>query len=675
MISKWKITLIIGLIAVLSLCPSGAEAAKSYNIDFNDVEIRQVIETVSEVTGRNFLVDDRVQGKVTVIGPKSLTAAEIYQVFLSILQVKGFALVPSGKINKIVPAANISSYGIQMKVGRAEGVYGTDAYITQVIPVQYTEAEALKNLLAPLIPKTDSITAYPPTNLLIVTTTESLLNRVSQVIAMVDVPGAREEVRIIQISYAPVQDLAAKITQVIQSQAGVSAPARKPARGQQPASVAAPSTTRIIADERTNSLIAIGDSQSLDRIEELVAKLDVSVPEGAGKIHVYYLQHADANELSSVLSGIPLAETLPQSVGAPAAAGAKAAPRAPARLPNTKSDISIVADTATNALVITATAEEYEALKAVIAKLDIPREQVLVEVLIAEVSFTKTLELGVEWRVAEDFNGEVLGIAGSGFGELDQTVASLPALPNNGLVVGAIGNELTFNGVSMPNMGALIRALKTDSDVNILSTPTIVTTDNREAEIVVGQTVPFQTSQKFDSNNQPIYTFDYRDVGITVRLTPQINSNKYVKLDIFSKLEALVANAIGTQELAPTTLKRQANTTVVVKDNHTIVIGGMIRDDKIVNVSRVPILGSLPLIGPLFRSQTSRSEKVNLLIFLTPHVISNSQSLQSIAGERAEDFQEIPAEIRDRMNFGDDDSAIPLQEKEVEEESGQETTP
>ena len=669
-----KVAVIACFMAGLVFSSTPAAAAKSYNIDFNDVEIRKVIETVSEITGRNFLVDDRVQGKVTVIGPKSLTAAEIYQVFLSILQVKGFALVPSGKINKIVPAANISSYGIQMRVGSAEGASHTDAYLTQVIPVQYTEAEALKNLLAPLIPKTDSISAYPPTNLLIVTTTESLLNRLGQVISMVDVPGAREEVRIIQISYAPVQDLAAKITQVIQSQAGVSAQARKPARGQQAAAVTTPSQARIIADERTNSIIAIGDSQSLDRIEDLVAKLDVSVPEGAGKIHVYYLQYADANELSSVLSGIPLAETLAQSASAPTPASSKVAPRAPARAPNVKSDISIVADTATNALVITATAEEYDALKTVIAKLDIPREQVLVEVLIAEVSFTKTMDLGVDWRVAKDFDGEVLGIAGSGFGELDQTVASLPAFPNNGLVVGAIGNEITFNGVTMPNMGALIRALKTDSDINILSTPTIVTMDNREAEIVVGQTVPFQTSQKFDSNNQPIYTFDYRDVGLTLRLTPQINSSRFVKLDIFSKLEALVSNTIGTQALAPTTLKRQANTTVVVKDGHTVVIGGMIRDDKVENVSSVPILGSLPLLGPLFRSTSTRSEKNNLLIFLTPHVISNSQQLQSIAGERVDGIQEIPAEIRDRMNFGDDDSATP-QEQELEEKSGQETTP
>ncbi|MDT8396435.1 MAG: type II secretion system secretin GspD [bacterium] len=661
--SKLEVTLMVFLAAALFLCPSGAGAAKSYNIDFNDVEIRQVIETVSEITGKNFLVDDRVQGKVTVIGPKSLTAAEIYQVFLSILQVKGFAMVPAGKINKIVPAANISSYGIEMKVGRSEGESILDSYVTQVIPVQYTEAEDLKNLLAPLIPKTDSISSYPPTNLLIVTTTESLLTRLSQVIAMVDVPGAREEVRIIPVGYAPVQDLAAKITQVIQSQSPASAQGGRAARGQQPAAAAAASQVKIIADERTNTLIAIGDSQSLDRIEDLVGKLDVLVPEGAGKIHVYYLQHADANELSSVLSGIPLEESLPQTEGAPAPGAAKAPPRGP----NVKSGISIIADTATNALVITATPEELEALKAVIAKLDIPREQVLVEVLIAEVSFTKTLELGVEWRVAEDFDGEVLGIAGSGFGQIDQTVAGLPAMPN-GLVLGAIGNEINFNGVALPNLGALIRVLKTDSDVNILSTPTIVTTDNKEAEIIVGQTVPFQTSQKFDANNQPIYTFDYRDVGLTLRLTPQINSSRFVKLDIFSKLEALVSNAIGTQELAPTTLKRQANTTVVVKDGHTVVIGGMIRDDKIENTSRVPVLGSLPLFGPLFRSQTTRSEKTNLLIFLTPHVISSSQRLQTIAGERVDSIQEIPADIRNRMDFGDGAAADPLDPGEQSEQ-------
>jgi general secretion pathway protein D len=459
---------------------------------------------------------------------------------------------------------------------------------------------------------------------------------------------------------------------VIQGQSTVSAQAKRPARGQQPAAVSASSPARIIADERTNSLIAIGDSQSLDRIEDLVGKLDVSVPEGSGKIHVYYLQHADAKELAGVLSGIPLEKALAQTVGATA----PAAPKAPPRVLTTKSDISIVPDTATNALVITATQEEFEALKTVIDKLDIPRAQVLVEVLIAEVSFTRTLELGVEWRVARDFDGEVLGIAGSGFGELDQVAATLPAMPN-GLVVGAIGNEINFNGIALPNMGALIRALKTDSDVNILSTPTIVTTDNKEAEIIVGQTVPFQTSQKFDANNQPIFTFDYRDVGLTLRITPQINSNRFVKLDIFSKLEALVSSTIGTRELAPTTLKRQASTTVVVKDGHTVVIGGMIRDDKIENVSQVPILGSLPLIGPLFRSKTTRSEKTNLLIFLTPHVISSSQRLQEIAGERVDSVQEIPADIRDRMNFGDDDPAAPPEEPSGEPpgEGEQETVP
>lgn len=630
------------------LLPARAYAAETYNIDFNDVDIRKVIETVSEITGKNFLIDDRVQGKVTVIGPKSLTAGELYQVFLSILNVKGFAVVPSGKINKVVPTANISGYGVQMKVGKSKGIAGIDAYVTQIIPVEYTEAEELKNLLAPLIPKTDNITSYGPTNLLIVTTTESLLSRINQIISMVDVPGAREEIRLIPVNYASVQDLATKVTQVLQSQAGqTTATPQRSVRGRQPAP-AASSQAKIIADERTNTLIAIGDSQTLDRVEDLVKKLDVSVPQGSGKIQVYYLQNADADELASVLSGIPLEEAVDLST----AAAGQPAPKQPVRPQVSKSDISIIADLATNALVITATPEEYAALKNVIEKLDVPRDQVLVEVLIAEVSFTKTMELGVEWRIADDLNGDAAVFGGSNYGEFDQLVATFPAVPS-GLVVGAIGETISFGDLEFPSLGALIRALKTDSDVNILSTPTIVTTDNKEAEIIVGQTVPFQTSQKFDANNQPIYTFDYRDVGLTLRLTPRINSSSFVKLDIFSKLEALVAGAVGTQELAPTTLKRQANTTVVVKDGETVVIGGMIRDDKVKNVSSVPILGQLPLFGPLFRSQTSRSEKVNLLIFLTPHVISSSKQLQEEARGRVDNFQEIPDEIMDRMNLGE----------------------
>jgi len=639
----------------LLLAPGRIFAAETYNVDFNDVDIRQVIETVSEITGKNFLVDDRVQGKVTVIGPRALTAGELYQVFLSILNVKGFAVVPSGKINKVVPSANIAGYGVQMKVGKTEGITGIDAYVTQIIPVEYTEAEELKNLLAPLIPKTDSITSYSPTNLLIITTTESLLARINQIISMVDVPGAREEIRLIPVMYASVQDLAGKVTQVLQSQSSpAAAPAQRTARGRQPAP-AASSETKIIADERTNTLIAIGDSQTLDRVEDLVRKLDVSVPQGSGKIQVYYLQNADAAELAKVLTGIPLEESV--DLGEPGTP-AKPVPQTAARVQPKQSDISIIADPATNALVITATPEEYAALKAVIEKLDIAREQVLVEVLIAEVSFTKTMELGIEWRVADDLNGDAAVFGGSNFGELDQLVQSFPATPN-GLVVGAIGETITFGDLEFPSLGALIRALKTDSDVNLLSTPTIVTTDNKEAEIIVGQTVPFQTSQKFDSNNQPIYTFDYRDVGLTLRLTPQINSSSYVKMDIFSKLEALVASAVGTQELAPTTLKRQANTTVVVKDGYTVVIGGMIRDDKIDNVSSVPILGKLPLLGPLFRSQSTRSEKVNLLIFLTPHVISSSKQLRDEARDRADRFQGLPDEVRKGLNLGDGEETVP----------------
>jgi len=633
---------------VLCLFPRSGFSAQTYNIDFSDVDLKQVIELVSEITGKNFLVDERVQGRVTVIGPKSLTGPEIYQVFLSVLQAKGFAVVPSGKINKIIPVANIPTSGVEIKVGEVKDFSYLDHYVTHIIPVKYTGAEDLKNLLTPLIPKTDSIISYGPTNLLILTTTESVFSRLSEIINLVDVPGAAEEVRIIEVQYASVAELADKITQVIQTQAGVSAARRAP-RGQAPQETSS-TQVKIIPDDRTNSLIAIGDMQTLDRIEDLVRRLDVSVPRGSGKIHVYYLQNSDAAELAAVLTGIPLQESVADVQGTPEQPTPRPAPRATAP----KSEISIIADDATNALVITATAAEFEALKDIIQKLDIPREQVLVEVLIAEISFSKTMQLGVEWRIGDDYNGDAAVYGGTSFGEFNQLALSFPTLPS-GLVVGAIGETITFGDYEFPSLGALIRALRTDSDVNILSTPTIVTTDNKEAEIIVGQTVPFQTSQKFDANNQPIYTYDYRDVGLTLKLTPQINSDRYVKMDIFSKLEALVSGTSGTSDLAPTTLKRQANTTVVVKDGHTVVIGGLIRDDKTRSVSRVPLLGSLPLLGPLFRNESTTSEKTNLLIFMTPRVISGSEELQAIGRRRLEKFGEIPQEFMERMQVGEED--------------------
>ncbi|MFV1956640.1 MAG: type II secretion system secretin GspD, partial [bacterium] len=542
-------------------------------------------------------------------------------------------------------AANMGSQGLDMKVGPAKGVRKTDRYVTQIIPVEYTNAEELRNLLQPLLPKTDSVIAYGPTNLLIITTTESMLSRLGRIISMVDISGAREEVEIMPVKYAPVTELAGKVTQILEIQSGPAAAPRRPTRGQPASPALQRAAGRIIADERTNSIIAIGDIQSLAKIRDLVGKLDVAAPSGSGKIHVYYLQNADADEMAKVLSGIPIE---------PGQAGPGKPQQPPLPRTNVKrSEISIIADTSTNALVITATPEEFATIKAVIEKLDIPREQVLVEVLIAEVTFRKTLELGVEWRVADDFDGSVAGFAGSGFGGFDNLSVSFPTLPS-GLVVGAIGETITFGDLEFPNLGALIRALKTDTEVNILSTPTIVTSDNKEAEIVVGQTVPFQTSQKFDANNQPIFTFDYRDVGLTLRITPQINSNGFVKLQIFSQLEALVAETLGTQELAPTTLKRKADTTVVVKNGYTVVIGGMIRDDKIKTVNRVPLLGSLPLLGALFRSETTRSEKTNLLIFLTPRIISNPQQMKEATRDSAEKTGVLDEDQLDAMGLYDD---------------------
>ncbi len=629
-----------------------APPAARYTIDFSDVDIRKVIETVSDITGRNFLVDDRVQGRVMVIGPKSLSSEEVYQVFLSILQVKGFTVVPAGKVEKIVPAANVINFAPEMRSEKGSGT--TDRYVTQVIALQYAEAEDVRNLVTPIVPKTDSISAYNPTNLLIITTTEALLARVGQIVALVDVPGTREDVRIIPVQFAPVADLAQKLGQVLDTSGGKSSPQRagRPAQPGEAAASSARGDARIIPDERTSSLIVIADTPTAERIAEMVRKLDVPAPPGGGKIHVYYLQYADASDLAKVLSGIPLeaASGEPSKAaapGQPAPGPAPAASRGDAKA-------SIIADKATNSLVITATPAEFEYLSGVIQKLDIPRDQVMVEVLIAEVSVDKAREIGVEWRVAEKKtgpDGEYIQFGATSFGGIngltpDATTGYI-GLPD-GFLVGAIGENIQMGGINFPNLGALIRALATKSDVNILSTPTLVTTDNQQAEIVVGETVPFKTATKYDStsNAQTVDTYDYRDVGLTLRLTPQINRDRFVRLKVFSQLEAMV-NTTGSSatSLTPTTLKRKAETSLLVKDGQTVVIGGLLRDDQTMTESKVPLLGDIPLLGALFRSRSTKDQKTNLLIFLTPHIIASEVEASEAAKAKLRSSPLLPARL------------------------------
>ncbi|NTU60070.1 MAG: type II secretion system secretin GspD [Deltaproteobacteria bacterium] len=616
-------------------------------MNFKDAELEAVVKFISELMGMNFILDDKVKGKVTVISPTQLTVEEAYEVFQAILVVKGFTIVPAGRVFKIVPTREAKQGNIETVTDK---VAPGDRFVTRIMPLRRVPVENLTGILAPLVSKDGSLVPYGPTNTLIITDSYSNIERLGEIVHALDVDTVDSVLEIIPIRYAAAENIAKTLLQTVADKSKGQAAKRRPgapagAAGGAPAAAAVPaaeSGAKIISDTRTNSLIVIADPATLEEIKSVIRALDVEIAKGTGKINVYYLRYADAENVASVLTAIsknagPKAK--PGQPGQPPQA-AQAAPRVAGEIAiELEEAVQITADKATNSLVIIATPQDYELLKTVIAKLDIRRPQVLVEALILEMNYQKSLELGVEWRISDSnpTSGGTKVVGGSSFGNIATAMANPLAL-GSGLVLAAVDGTITYGSQTFANVAAMVKALQTAGDINVLSTPHLLTTNNEEAEIIVSDNIPFQTSQKFDNNGNPIYTFDYKDVGLTLRMTPQINDDGYVKLKVFQEVSQLLSATTGTNSNAPSTSKRQAKTTVVVKDAATVVIGGLVKDNTLKNISSVPCLGDIPLLGYLFRNSTVRKEKVNLLIFLTPHVITSTEDLEKISEQKRQEY-------------------------------------
>jgi len=631
-------------------------------MNFEDADIRILIKFISELVQKNFIIDEKIKGKVTVISPEKITVAEAYRVFESILEVKGFTLVPAGKVTKIVPKGEAKTRGIETGTGKSllPSERG-DEFITRIIRLEYVNVDELLNLVRPLFSKDGNIQSYKATNTLIMTELKSNLYRILKIINELDVKGYHAELYVIPLHYASVKTVSDHLNKILEQGAvtGARQPVRRTARTPATtgrASVAGVSAAaKIISDERTNSLIVLATRNDYETITNLVQKLDVEAPEGRGRVNIYYLQNAVAEEIVSVLnefiSGI---KTLEKTEG-----GVKGTVRLP-----TETDVKIVADKSTNALIISADPEDYEQIRDVLEKLDIPRSQVLIEALFMEVRGTDTLSVGVEWvafggTVGTDNSIDRLGFGGSltGGGALpaiigdinDRTLPS-PGSLGGGFSLGVFGNFIDIDGLEFPSIGALIRAVATRSDTNILATPQILTMDNEEAEIIIGENRPFVTQARSDQGvNDVFQSFDYQDVGLTLKVTPHISQNRTVRLEIFqeiSRVDELATEATGAT--APVTTKRSADTAVVVGDGRTIVIAGLIEDDVNATARKVPCLGDLPWLGYLFKSSTNTTGKTNLMIFITPHIVTNPVEAAQLSEKRFEDYMEFKVyETRD----------------------------
>ena len=608
---------VIGLALLLAVgtlpAPAWAQTQGSITPNYKDADLSQIIEAVSAVTGKNFIVDPRVKAQVTMLSSTPMTPNAFYEAFLSILQVHGFVAVPSGDTIKIIPDANARQVPANDLPGRVSST--SDEIVTQVVAVKNVSAAQLVPILRPLIPQYGHLAAYPASNMLIISDRASNVNRIVRIIQRIDQQGD-EAVDVVQLQHAS----AAEVVRIVNSLYTGAGAAGEGAGMPQ---------VKIIADERTNSVLISGETSQRLRLKTLVAHLDTPLQAG-GDTQVRYLKYADAEKLSQKLreqiQGIAAA-AMPTG----AAAGVAAAPT----LSSSGGDksVAIWAEPQTNALVVTAPPKVMRSIMAIVDRLDIRRAQVLVEAILVEMSADKAMDLGVNWLIADtDSNGNSLPaggfvqpVDGTGIGQIIQgvldpeAIASLPS----GLTMGL--GQIVNGGTSW---AAVIRAVGGIGNTNIIATPSIVTLDNEEAEIKIAQEVPFVTGQYTsqgvsggNGNVNPFQTIQREEVGNILKITPQINEGSSVLLKISQEASSIAASSqqVSTNDLI--TNKRTITTNVMVEDGGIIVLGGLISDEVRESKSQVPFLGSIPIIGELFKTRSVDKVKTNLMVFIRPRIL------------------------------------------------------
>lgn len=613
------VAILLFITVFLAAIPVSAQEAPAageeyVSIDFDNVDIKIFVKFISKLTGKNFVMDNRVKGNVTVISPTKISVKEAYQVFESVLDIHGFATVKSGKVIKIIPAPNAKADNIDTRMLNGPEA-AADRLVTRIIPLEYADSQELKALFTPLLPKGSVILSYKDTNMLIVTATLSSIDRLLKIINTVDVPGIGKKISVIPVLNAD----AAKLVKTLSS---VFTARMKGEKGK----VDTQLMVYFTADERTNSVVLLASRVETERVTKIIELLDQQVPKGEERIRVYYLEHAIAEDLAKVLQDIPT-----ESGKSKNQQGKKEAPILSEK-------VNINADKATNSLIIMAEKEDYPVLEDVIKKLDIPRSMVYIECLIMEVNVTRQLNIGTEWRTSKSIDGGSKAVIGgfSGGSFTTTTSAAASATLPDGFSVGVLGESFTLGGVTFPNIRAIVEAFQKDEDVNILSTPQLLTTENEEAVITVGKNVPYQTRSAAESASETYSSYEYKDVGISLKITPQISKGKLVRLDVFQELTKL---ASADEDDRPTTFKRQIETTIIVEDSHSVVIGGLIDETLTRNENKTPCLGSLPGVGWAFKSLDEDVDRTNLYVFITPKVIRNPAEASGLHDKKKKEIE------------------------------------
>jgi len=608
--------------------PATAHAATAdgrHTLNLKDADIQALIATVSEITGKNFIVGPNVQGKVTVVSARPMKPDEIYDVFLSVLRVHGYAAVPSGSMVKIVPdamAQQDAATGVDGLATRA-----ADELVTEIVPVKHVSAAELVPILRPLMPQSGQLVAHGTSNSLVISDRAGNVERLAAIVRRIDTVSDAQ-VEMIPLAHANAAELARMLTTLSDDKTAQ-------ANGE---------AVRVFADTRTNSILLSGAKNGRLKMRALIAHLDTPVENG-GDTQVIYLHYAKAKDLVPILQGVAatLSGVAPPTVAKAGDAGGG----------GTASPATIQAHDETNALVISAPPAVFRSLASVVRELDIRRNQVLIEAVVAEVSDQIAGELGVQWQLPLGKDGQHI-IGGTNFtgttaGNNILNAAQNPLGIGNGFNLGYIDGTVSIAGQQLFQIGALVTALRSDGKSNILSTPSVLTLDNQEAEIKVAQEVPFLTGQyttgalgsstvtnggttTTSGITNPFQTIERKDVGLVLKVKPMINVGDSVRLDIHQEVSNLLPPVTGAVDLV--TNKRELTTSVLVKDGSLLVLGGLIDNQQKDNAQKVPGLGDIPLIGNLFRYRTNSRQKTDLMVFLHPKILRDAATEAAVSSEK-----------------------------------------
>lgn len=598
--------------------PVDAQGETRWAVNFNDTDIQEVIKSIAGLTGKTFIIDPKVRGPIKVINTKPLNAKELYELFLASLDVHGFTAVESGNIVRIVMNRDARNLPIPTENNVTNK---DDLYITQVIPLKNTSAAKILAALRPLVPQYGHLTTYEPSNALIITDTRANVARMNELVVQLDKIGVTHT-DVIPLRYANSADVVAMLTQLEKPD---------PNRGM------TTSPPVIVADKRTNAVVISGDDLTRQRLKLLVDDLDRPQSKNSN-VRVEYLQYAKAEDVAKVLSGMI------QSLGQ-----GKAAEGAPANA----SPPAVQADEATNSVLITADVDTMDTMLSIIDSLDIRRAQVLVEAIIVEITGNNAKEIGIEWMYQADDAGFGGFTSGGALGTVAGPALNILESPDDNTALAALAGGI--NTVKSPVFGvgrlgkeidflSVLKLLQTTESTNILSTPSLLTTDNSEASILVGQQVPFVTGSYSGVNSgtgttgntsfaSPFNTVNREDVGIKLQVTPHINEGDSMVLDIEQEISSVIGNTQNSPN-GPTTSKREIKTQILAGDGQTVVLGGLIEDQVNKGDQRVPVLGSIPVLGHLFRTQSASKRKTNLLIFLRPTIIRTNEVLTGATAEK-----------------------------------------